>query len=269
MGEKIEHIVRKPAEGKRTHEIPLFFMHGAWHGAWCWNLFMDYFVEQGYEVHAISLPGHGNSSMNRGHINRYSFQDYVDCMAGQIAQISPTPVVIGHSMGGAIIQTYLAERAPPAAVLLASLPVNGMLTMALRRAAHHPITALKILLTQNFYYFVETPELAREHFLSPDTVVDLSAFHRQLVRETMHLGTAFRMNFAPNFRADKVRSPVLVLAGEADVLFSVEEQRRTAEALGAKFQVFDEQAHNLMMEPAWREIAGTIDHWLGHDMKLP
>ncbi|MBN1283856.1 MAG: alpha/beta fold hydrolase [Anaerolineae bacterium] len=269
MEESIEHIVREPEPGKRTHEIPLFFMHGAWHGAWCWRQFMDDFVARGYETHAISLPGHGSSSMNRGHINRYSFQDYVDCMAEQVAKISPTPVLIGHSMGGGIIQAYLSEHAPPAAVLLASIPVHGILPMMLRSIVRHFGAMLKTVLTLNFYYFVETPELARAQFLSPDTQIDIKALHTQLVRETFHLGTAFRLNFAPNFHADRVRSPVLVIAGGGDVLFSVEEERRTADALGAQFMVFEGQAHNLMMEPAWREVAGAIDRWLSVDLELP
>ena len=52
--ETIEHIIQRPE--KQSHETPLFLQHGAWHGAWCWNQFLDYFASLGYEVHAISLP---------------------------------------------------------------------------------------------------------------------------------------------------------------------------------------------------------------------
>ena len=78
--EMIEHIVQQPE--KRTHKTPLLFQHGAWHGAWCWELWMDYFASLGYEVHAISLPGHGKSSQNK-HINFYTLKDYVDTLAGE------------------------------------------------------------------------------------------------------------------------------------------------------------------------------------------
>ena len=96
--ETIEHLIQHPK--KRLHETPLFFQHGAWHGAWCWEQFLSHFAGLGYEVHAISLPGHGNSSTNKGHVNRYRFQDYVECMAGEIAKVFPKPVLVGHSLGG-------------------------------------------------------------------------------------------------------------------------------------------------------------------------
>ena len=74
---------------------------------------------------------------------------------------------------------------------------------------------------------------------------------------------------SPSLHPEKVRSPVLVLAAENDALFSVAEERRTAEALNAKLIVFPEQAHNLMMEPAWQQVADMIDAWVTNELGLP
>lgn len=49
-----------------SHSTPLLFIHGAWHGAWCWEKFLSYFAEHGYESHALSLRGHGNSEGRGG-----------------------------------------------------------------------------------------------------------------------------------------------------------------------------------------------------------
>ena len=45
-----------------SHPTPLLFVHGAWHGAWCWDeYFLDFFAYRGYRALAVSLRGHGNS----------------------------------------------------------------------------------------------------------------------------------------------------------------------------------------------------------------
>jgi len=42
---KLERITRTPGTGKAT---PLVFVHGAWHGAWCWDeFFLPCFADKG------------------------------------------------------------------------------------------------------------------------------------------------------------------------------------------------------------------------------
>ncbi len=262
--ENIEHIIRRPAS--RIHKTPVLLQHGSWHGAWCWEQWLDYFSSLGYEVHAISLPGHGNSPLNKWHINLYTLGNYVDTLASETAKISPTPVVIGHSMGGAILQKYLENHQLPGAVLLASTPAKGILPMFLRLLQRHPIPTLKGLLTLNLFHWVATPELAQDLFLSPDTAVDVARLHEQLVNESLTAGIRTIIPFA---RLNKAKTPVLVIAGERDVFFSVAEERATAARYRAEFAVFDEQAHSLMAEPAWQQVADTIDDWITNKLGLP
>ena len=56
---------------------------------------------------------------------------------------------------------------------------------------------------------------------------------------------------------------MLVVAGGEDAISTVEEGRKTAAAYGADLELFPDQAHNLMAEPRWPEIADSIDRWLG------
>ncbi len=44
-----------------AHPTPLLFVHGGWHGAWCWSNFLNYFADAGYRAVALSLRGHGAS----------------------------------------------------------------------------------------------------------------------------------------------------------------------------------------------------------------
>jgi len=78
---------------------------------------------------------------------------------------SPT-ILIGHSMGGYIIQKYLEDHTSPGAVLLSSPPPTGFLPATLRIAWRRPLIFAKITLTLSLLPLVATPRLAREAFFS-------------------------------------------------------------------------------------------------------
>jgi pimeloyl-ACP methyl ester carboxylesterase len=48
------------------HSVPLLFVHGGEHAAWCWDEhFLDFFAAEGYRAVALSLRGHGTSSNSK------------------------------------------------------------------------------------------------------------------------------------------------------------------------------------------------------------
>lgn len=82
---KLEIISRYPTASVRP--TPLLFVHGAWHAAWCWDVhFLDYFAQQGYEVHALSLRGHGGSE-GRENLRWTRIAEYIEDVARAVQQI--------------------------------------------------------------------------------------------------------------------------------------------------------------------------------------
>ena len=79
------------------------------------------------------------------------------------------PVVIGHSMGGFIVQKYLESHDAPAGVLMTSMPPQGNLGSALRWIRHHPWHFTKMAITGKALPYISTPQLARERFFSAQT----------------------------------------------------------------------------------------------------
>src|SRR5437762_4644186 len=74
-GMDLELITRK-AQGD-SYATPLLFVHGAWHGAWCWDEhFLPYFAEQGFDAHALSFRIHGKSE-SVGQLRWKRAADYV------------------------------------------------------------------------------------------------------------------------------------------------------------------------------------------------
>src|SRR5690242_6388280 len=105
-------IERRPADaGGRP---PLLFVHGLGHGAWCWENWLTDAAEAGYPSFAVSLRGHGGSD---GRLRTSRLGHYVDDVIAAAAALPAPPVIVGHSMGGLVVQQVLARYAARAAVL--------------------------------------------------------------------------------------------------------------------------------------------------------
>ncbi|HYO87383.1 MAG TPA: hypothetical protein VER79_01985, partial [Candidatus Limnocylindrales bacterium] len=57
-------------------------------------------------------------------------------------------------------------------------------------------------------------------------------------------------------------TPLLLVAGAEDGLFTPAEQQHTARALGASFLSIDHAGHDLMLDPRWEAAASAISDWL-------
>ena len=90
-----------------TDRLPVLFVHGAFAGGWMWaDTFMPFLAEAGYPCYAVSLRGHGGSH-GRERIDWHSIADYVEDVTRVIDWLGQQPVLVGHSMGGFIVQKYL------------------------------------------------------------------------------------------------------------------------------------------------------------------
>lgn len=240
---------------------PLLFVHGAWHGAWCWDVhFLDYFVQQGFNVHAVSLRGHGGSE-GREKLRWMRVAQYVDDVVTAAERLPSPPIVIGHSMGGHVVQKYLECRVAPAAVLLASLPPAGALATTLRIARRHPVIFGKVNLTFSLYPLVATPVLAREYFFSEGLSDEKVQGYWEKLQDESFLG--FLDMLALNLpKPQKVRTKMLVIGAEKDAVFGVDEVEATARAYNTKAEIFKGMAHDMMLEPQWQAVAERIVGWL-------
>jgi len=83
---QLEIITQEPPA--KPHPTPILFVHGAWHGAWCWaEHFLPHFAERGYSAHALSLRGHG-ASAGRAQLRRTRIADYVADVAQVAGQLN-------------------------------------------------------------------------------------------------------------------------------------------------------------------------------------
>jgi len=256
---RLEIISRLPES--RTKRSPILFVHGFWHGAWCWaEHFLPYFAQRGYACFAPNLRGHGGSE-GAEQLRWTSLADYVADVVGVAETLDSPPILIGHSMGGLIVQKYLQMRSAPAAVLLASVPPMGLLSTTLRFLVRHPLATLKAGLTLSVYPLVATPELYRSSFLSPGfPEKDLRRVHVRVQDDSFRALLDMVLLDLP--QPSKVKPTPMLVLGADDFLVRARQVMATARAYGVEAQIFPDMRHAMMLDVGWHTVADRIAEWL-------
>ncbi len=83
-------------------------IHGGWHGAWCWDRVAPLLEQDGHEVVRFDLPGHGE---DRTPAVEVTLEGYTDRVVDALDALPEPVVLVGHSLGGAVI-SQAAERRP-------------------------------------------------------------------------------------------------------------------------------------------------------------
>ena len=246
---------------RNGHPTPLLFVHGMMHGAWCWDVhFLDYFAAHGFAAYAVNLRGHG-ASEGRETLRWTRIADFVDDVATAVRQLPSAPVLIGHSMGGFVVQRYLEDHDAPGAVLLSSPPPSGAWRTSLRVARRRPFVFAKLNLTLSIRPLIATPELAREAFFSADVPdEELRGYWKQMQDESYR---AFLDMVALDLpKPVRVNTPLLILGAARDNMLTPADIAVTARAYHSRFEIIPDVAHNSMLELCWERVAGRILDWL-------
>ena len=247
--------------GERSARPPLLFVHGSGHAAWCWDEhFLDFFAERGFSSYAVSLRGHGNSG-GLERLRWVSVAQYVSDVARVAARLPRAPIVVGHSLGGLVVQKYLENHDAPAAVLLAPTPVVGMLRPGVRLFLQNPWLFMRAYLTLEPSTVFSTPELARKFLFSPDLSEEqVQRYAGRFGRESFRAYLEMMYNLPS---PERIRgTPMLVLGGSLDYLIPPSEIRSTADACHAESKIVPGLGHDLMLDAGWERAADVVQEWL-------
>jgi alpha-beta hydrolase superfamily lysophospholipase len=225
---------------------------------------IEAWLKRGLLVLAYDLRGHGASSGQRGHVERFS--DYVDDASALLDELERLPgastvapsVVFGHSFG-ALISIHLALRNPARVRLLAlSSPFLGL---ALQ------VPALKLALGRALSRYV--PRFSLPNGISPTILThDLSIVQRtasdplcgRMVSARWFTETAAAQQ-AAFARAAELRVPIFCLYAGDDRLALPSASRAFSLRVGSEYKLFRElpgQYHEILNE---LERQSTIDEY--------
>jgi pimeloyl-ACP methyl ester carboxylesterase len=257
---KLEVISHEP-KGTARH-TPILFVHGAFGGAWVWEQhFLPYLAAHGYSAHALSLRGHGASEGWEG-LPFARLRHYLADLEQVAGGLDSPPVLVGHSMGGMVVQKYMHAHPVPAAVLMASVPPHGMVGTFFGMAFSNPMLFRELAMVQMFGPRVANGESIRRALFSPDTSDEIieKCMPRMQAESSLAIFDLMGLDLPPSSRT--LDFPVLVMGAENDAFVYRGGLEATAQTYGTKAEVFPGMAHAMMLEHGWEKVADRILEWL-------
>jgi pimeloyl-ACP methyl ester carboxylesterase len=235
----------------------ILLVHGAWHGPWCWEEFAGYLGGRGHDVRTVRLRGHDQRPGRIWH----RIRGYVDDVADAVTGFPEAPVLVGHSMGGFVVQKYLERHRAAAGVLLASVPPGGAAGITARVAVRHPLLFAKANGLLSLRPLIGSPALIRALFFTADTPQSIVDACGARLQDESYLAYLDMLALALP-RPRRVADPMLVLGAERDGLITVDEVRRTARAYRTEAEIFAGTGHDMMLDVGWERVADRVDRWI-------
>lgn len=243
---------------------PLLFVHGAYTHAGSWqHRFIPFFNELGYDCHALDLSGHGASG-GRERLHDFGLADYTRDLAEAVSRLDEAPVLIGHSMGALVVETYLAsaQGRAVAAALLAPVPPTGTGGSAARIALREPDFFHELPRIIAGTPTAHTLRVMTRLYFSPDLGPEDTEQFLPLIGDESDSAVAEMVTLAFRRAVRRPNLPVLVMGGSHDAIFQASMLHFTAAAWRARTAVIDRAGHMLILDPQWATAAATLADWL-------
>lgn len=248
-------------------KLPLVMVHGMWGTGEVWGPFKEYFQNMGYyDVHTPTLPYHqqgpahpqlGDSGLT---VYRAFLEDY-------IARFDQKPILIGHSLGGLLVQQLAARDLCRAAILICPAAPYGIWCV---RPQMWPVL-LRLALQGRFWRksFRLKPFEANYNLFNGFPKDQQQAMFDTLVPESGRIGGEAAMWFFDRRKASTVDftqlvCPVLMLVGTEDRIIP----KGVCQANARKFRQEDfeirmiQGAHWPHREPGWEKVANRCHTWI-------
>jgi pimeloyl-ACP methyl ester carboxylesterase len=247
----------------------IVFIHGLFMNPKSWRDWVKYFEAKGYQCHTPAYPFHeGEPGTLRQNINprlgKLKLGEVAEPLAKFIDTLPEKPILIGHSMGGLLVQKLISidkgamgvciDTAAPAGVVVlkwsflkSNLPVINPLKGD---------SVFKPSVDWFHYAFCHTLPLDETQKIFDDLVVPES---RNIPRTSSKADGKIDLK--------KPHEPLLFIAGELDRIIPSALNRKNFEAYKDEgsirdFKEFQGRTHFIVGQDNWEEVAGFVANWI-------
>jgi pimeloyl-ACP methyl ester carboxylesterase len=238
----------------------IVFIHGAFMGAWCWqNNLLPYFAAKGYDTYAPSLRGHGESASD-GRYKTRRLRHYVEDVSQFLSMLSGKIYLVGHSMGGHVVQHVLNQSNIniEKSVLIATVPPKGVWRITLKTAWHYPFLFAKVNLLHHFLPLFADANRVQQFFFGTERDDKLLQYVCKNLEDESYLAYLDTL-FLDLPKPKPTKTSILVIGGKEDFFFNEHDVSATANAFGVKPVFFANRGHNLFMEKDWESVAACMN----------
>jgi alpha-beta hydrolase superfamily lysophospholipase len=247
----------------------IVFVHGMYMNPLCWEQWVDYYQAKGYKCLAPAWPGRDKpiETLRKQHpdsqLGKLTLNNVLEHFTDTIKRLDEKPVLVGHSMGGLVVQLLLQKDLAAAGVAIDSAPPRGVFTTKwsfLKSNWPHitPFVSQSNPIEMSFkrfqYAFVnklplEEQRAAYERYIVPES--------RRVPRESLTARVDFK----------KPHPPLLLIAGLADniipaSLIKTNYAKYKQSPSITNYKEFAGRAHFIIGQKGWEEVAAFVNTWL-------
>jgi len=188
--------------------------------------------------------------------------DYVEDIRSVVEGLRGKVVVIGHSMGGVLVERFIQNHQVYAAVLITPPPLEGASASFNRLSKNiSRIDLLKFVLMKNPFVLVKNPKVSKLMFFTEEmSDEDYKVHYNRLGKESYAVIMEILKPFIKGY-LNPLKVPILLIGAYKDGFFTPDEINATADQYGVQ-PVFFEGGHDLMLETSWNKVAESIEKWL-------
>ncbi len=249
----------------KTYSRCLVIVHGLGEHSGRYSHVASFFLSRGFALYAMDNRGHGRSSGQRGHVDR--FKEYTEDLAAFLDKVRSTckdgPVVlIGHSLGGLISISYCLDYPGGVQGLVLSSP-------GLRPKKEPP--AIKARLGKMLSTIL--PRLSFSNELDPNHISrDADVVRRYINDPLVHnrVTTRFYTEFLKESErvmtnAYSLQLPFLLMQAGEDMLVDPSASMAFYERAGSAdktFRIYEHCYHELFNEPEKEQVLQEAESWI-------
>jgi len=253
------------AQSTINNNKTVIFIHGAWSTGDIWNNYKTHFSEKGYKTFSPTFSYHTttkNDSLIGVNMDNYVFE-----IRKIIKSLNNPPIIVAHSMGCIITQRLAMEDLIEKMILIAP-PVNyGMMPPSksiksikwVNRVKHLENNLVKPTFEQAVNGMLNNLSKTKQK----EVYSKMTNESGLVMKEMIWIKNLFGKK--PNkIRYSKINIPILFISGGLDNASPV----KIAEKLSKKYKsnsvikIFETNAHWMMEEDNWIEIAEYISDWI-------
>ncbi|MHA1385287.1 MAG: alpha/beta fold hydrolase [Candidatus Helarchaeota archaeon] len=235
----VNHSIRYEKWGEKTDLPPIIFLHGHNNNITGWYNQIPYFSKI-TEVYAYDQIGHGKSSKSRA--IDYSMDLMVAILYQFIKKLRINkPVLIGHSMGGMVIQCFALAHPDMLFKLVLLCTGHSLVPKPIKRAQYylHPLAVILSKLYKPYNYLMF--RLPHQSLTKKELTNDLKrAFATDPFASFKLAGVLLDYNIKTE--VSKIKNEMLFITGTYDLFLN---QASFYKNLGAKVKIIREGEHNL------------------------
>ena len=248
------------------------FIHGMFMTPLCWEHWIEHFQERGYSCTAPAWPGRDKpvAALRANHpdpeLGKLTLAEVVEHCANHIKALPEKPILIGHSMGGLVVQLLLQRGIAAAGVAIDPAPPFSVFTakwsfLKSNWPMINPLVSQfqpHLMSFEAFQYaFVNTLPIAEQR----------AAYDRYVVPESRRVP---RQSLTGVARIDSAKQhpPLLLTAGSDDHIIPASLNKsnfskyRNSSSV-TDYKEFSGRVHFVIGQKGWEEVADYILRWLG------